>query len=153
MMLFRALSPVSNSPRFTDDYWDDLHGDLHIHQGIAEFFCVVGLIVGGLGPTMVSGNFQGWDLGIAFAAMVVCPLTYQFVVCAFKGFNETYQRWSDYSTMMYAIPWRSQLRVYLIIVGIGVVCVAGRAFYPSDPTGETTKPNKTDHDDAFKSLC
>ena len=131
--LIRRLSPVKDGRRFSDQYWEDVRSELKIHQGVAEFICVTGLIAGFFIPLTLTGTFQSWDIGIGFGLMVILPLSYQIGVCCFKGFRETYQRWADYSTMMYAIPWKTQIRwMYAPMILVFAVCVVGRILFPHD---------------------
>jgi hypothetical protein len=130
LKLIRRLSPVRDESRFTDSYWDDVYRELRWYQVIAEVLCVAGLMIGFFLPMAVTGAFHGWDIGIGFGLMVLLPCAYLLVVCAAKGFKRTYSRWADYSTMMYAIPWKSQQLVYCTVLAIGFICLVGRATFP-----------------------
>lgn len=133
LKLIRWLSPVdeTSQARLTEKHWDDVNAEFASHQQIAEFLCLAGMFAGILIPAMFFRPFQPWDVGIMFGAMIAAPIVYVFAVCAAKGFEATYSRWSDFSTMKYAIPWRTQFwYMYVPMIIVGIACVAGRVCLP-----------------------
>lgn len=140
MQLFRRIAPIRDATRFTNEYWEVLKSEFRFHKRIAEIACIAGLIGGLFLPFAVTGNIQSWDIGFGFAMMAALPLGYVLTICSLMGFEETYQRWSDFSTMEYAIPWKVQLCVYLAIIALGLACLVGRSVLPHDirePPNET----------------
>ena len=129
----RWLSPIDavDAKRLTEDHWDNVRAEFSTHQGVAEGLCLAGLIGWIFTAAILLRPFQPWDLGIAFGLMVTLPLLYIVVVCWLKTSDSAYQRWCDYSTMKYAIPWATQLYwLYVPIAVIGVVSVIGRFVFP-----------------------
>ena len=132
MKLIRWLTPIDEDTkqRLTDEHWNDVNAEFSRHQGLAEFFCLAGMFAG----IAIAGIFrpmQPWDIGIMFGAMVAAPLLYIFAVCAIKGFKKTYLRWSDFSTMKYSLPWRTQFWfLYVPMLIAGAVSVVGRIWFP-----------------------
>jgi hypothetical protein len=146
LKLIRAMIPAFDESRFTDEYWQDVHCEFRRHQTIAQALSLLGFFAGFLLPFALTGTLQGWDIGIAFGMMIIVPFSYQLIICGIKGFPRTYFRWSDYSTMMYAIPWRVQFRwMYCPILGIALICIVGRVTFPRDLRD---KPIRTEEPDA-----
>ena len=132
MKLIRWLSPVDEAAqqRLTEEHWEDVNAEFSTHQKIAEALCLGGMFAG-LVPPIVFKPLQPWDIGIMFGSMIAAPLCYIFLVCFIKGFENAYSRWSDFSTMKYAIPWRTQLwYLYIPVAIIGVLSIFGRLWLP-----------------------
>ena len=133
MKFIRWLSPIDEATkeRLDDKRWLEVSEEFTPHQSVAEGLCLVGLIGYIMTVAFALRPLQAWDIGIAFGLMVTLPLIYILVICLFKGFGEAYTRWSDFSTMKYAIPWSTQFwRVYVPVAIIGLISVAGRLFIP-----------------------
>jgi len=131
--LVRYLSPVDEASkmRLTEERWADVNAEFSKHQNVAEAFCLLGMFAGILVPAVLFKPFQVWDIGIMFGAMITAPLAYVLAICATKGFSKAYPRWSDFSTMKYAIPWTTQLwYLYVPVSVIGAVSIACRILLP-----------------------
>ena len=144
MAFVRKMNPIRDPERYTDEYWADLHVELRIHQRIAEIACLIGMFVGFFLPWYLTGTFQGWDIGIGFGLMVIFPLCYIFTVGLYKGLHRTLERYADYTTMMFAIPWRAQFYwIGLPALLIALICVVGRVAYPVDIRKHTNTTEQT----------
>jgi len=133
MALLRRLNPVRDAARYTDEYWGSLHMEFRFHQRMAEATCFLAMLAGFFLPWYVTGSFQPWDLGLGLALTVAAPLLYILLIAVYKNTGSTWSRYADYSTMMYAIPWKAQLKwLGFPILAIGLVCLIGRTAYPVD---------------------
>ena len=131
--LIRWLSPIDDATksRLTEERWNSVRAEFSVHQGIAEGLCLAGLIGWIFTAASVFRPIQPWDIGIAFGLMVTCPLCCIFAICFLKTFSSAYQRWADYSTMKYAIPWSTQLWwLYAPTAAIGAISAIGRLAFP-----------------------
>jgi hypothetical protein len=127
IQLVRRRFPVGETERYSDEYWERLRKECALHVTLGQVFFPFGLMVGAFFFPAIRGGFTGWDLGVAFGFGVALAFGYQLAVCALKGFRSTFRKMSDYSTMMYGIPWSVQFRiVYLPFLLIGGVCAIGR---------------------------
>jgi hypothetical protein len=123
----RRFYPVTDTERFTDVYWKELQKDCALHVAIGQFFFPLGFVVGAFLFPALKGGFTGWDVGVGFGAGIALAFGYQLTVCAVKGFAGAFKKMSDYSTMLYGIPWNAQFKIgYAPFLLAGFLCAAGR---------------------------
>jgi len=123
----RRLFPETDTERYTDVYWKELQNDYALHVAIGQFLFPLGLVVGIFLFPAIKGGFTWWDIGVGFGFGITLAFGYQLLVCAAKGFSVSFKKMSDYSTMMYGIPWRVQFRIgYAPFLFAGFFCAIGR---------------------------
>lgn len=127
IQMLRQRFPATDTDRFSDAYWKELQKDCALHVAIGQFFFPLGLVVGVFLFPAIKGGFTWWDLGVGFGCGIALAFGYQLTVCAVKGFAISFKKMSDYSTMMYGIPWSVQFKIgYAPFLLAGFICAAGR---------------------------
>ena len=68
--LIRWLTPIDEDTkqRLTNERWEDVNAEFSRHQGLAEFFCFVGMFTG----VAIAGIFrpmQPWDISVLKPAL------------------------------------------------------------------------------------
>ena len=127
LALIRKMWPVEDATRYTPEYWEDLHRRFRVHRYLCEALCLAGLFAGFFLPRRITGVMQVWDIPLGLGVAACLPLVYLGLLMLYKRNRQEWLAYTDYMTMLYAIPWKAQVTMLLLLGGIPlVVGVVGR---------------------------